>query len=325
MKTWSTFGAIRLTSGAAAQVLAATLLLLGCESAELPAAGDGTTESAQQQGLTLSVVETGHLVGSFTRAGVRVDFDSTRGDAGFQLTLKNRRGETLLEIDDDAQAKLQTIRFGQRLRQTVSHRLLTSPTLDSAPDPGEFQSAGEANAAVDFGNTPEYALLPQLSRALGELGFDGRSYPAALPLHLLALRANENLERGLPSEQAQAHGEPSAPGLETQGLQPGGTCYPIKCPSGGTACLGGNGCYSGIEPQCPTNYGQDLQSDPCHNQCYGMCGSECSCWSWVCGDCNYHSGCAAHDDWCRSCSWYAPWNCALCYSPTALVGLDCRL
>lgn len=51
------------------------------------------------------------------------------------------------------------------------------------------------------------------------------------------------------------------------------------------------------------------------NQCYGMCGNGCSCWSWVCGDCCYHGGCARHDDWCRSGQWY------YCYNITAVVAL----
>jgi hypothetical protein len=56
-------------------------------------------------------------------------------------------------------------------------------------------------------------------------------------------------------------------------------------------------------------------SQPTANDCYGMCGPGCSCWSWVCGDCCYHSGCAKHDSWCRSGAWY--W----CYNITAVVAL----
>lgn len=51
------------------------------------------------------------------------------------------------------------------------------------------------------------------------------------------------------------------------------------------------------------------------NQCYGMCGNGCSCWSWVCGDCCYHNGCARHDDWCRQGQWY------YCYNITAVIAL----
>jgi hypothetical protein len=51
------------------------------------------------------------------------------------------------------------------------------------------------------------------------------------------------------------------------------------------------------------------------NNCYGMCGPGCSCWSWVCGDCCYHYGCARHDDWCRQGQWY------YCYNITAVIAL----
>ena len=56
-------------------------------------------------------------------------------------------------------------------------------------------------------------------------------------------------------------------------------------------------------------------SRPTANECYGMCGNGCSCWSWVCGDCCYHGGCAKHDSWCRNGQWY------YCYNITAVVAL----
>jgi hypothetical protein len=46
--------------------------------------------------------------------------------------------------------------------------------------------------------------------------------------------------------------------------------------------------------------------------CFGMCGNGCNCWRWVCGDCCWHGGCAAHDDDCRSCSFANPLACARC-------------
>jgi hypothetical protein len=52
-----------------------------------------------------------------------------------------------------------------------------------------------------------------------------------------------------------------------------------------------------------------------NNDCYGMCGPGCSCWSWVCGDCCYHYGCAVHDSWCREGKWY------YCYNITAVIAL----
>lgn len=56
-------------------------------------------------------------------------------------------------------------------------------------------------------------------------------------------------------------------------------------------------------------------SRPTANECYGMCGPGCSCWSWVCGDCCYHGGCAKHDTWCRQGQWY------YCYNISAVIAL----
>jgi len=56
-------------------------------------------------------------------------------------------------------------------------------------------------------------------------------------------------------------------------------------------------------------------SRPTANECYGMCGPGCSCWSWVCGDCCYHGGCAKHDAWCRQGQWY------YCYNISAVIAL----
>lgn len=65
----------------------------------------------------------------------------------------------------------------------------------------------------------------------------------------------------------------------------------------------------------PGNEERGAQSScnrPTANQCYGMCGKGCNCWSWICGDCCYHGGCAAHDSDCRKCSWSNPWACTKC-------------
>jgi hypothetical protein len=51
------------------------------------------------------------------------------------------------------------------------------------------------------------------------------------------------------------------------------------------------------------------------NDCYGMCGPGCDCWSWVCGDCCYHWGCAVHDNWCREGEWW--W----CDNITAVIAI----
>ena len=38
---------------------------------------------------------------------------------------------------------------------------------------------------------------------------------------------------------------------------------------------------------------------PTENNCRGLCGKGCWCWSWVCGDCCWHRGCYEHDLCCK--------------------------
>ena len=56
---------------------------------------------------------------------------------------------------------------------------------------------------------------------------------------------------------------------------------------------------------------QSLETDPNSNNCLGMCGKGCSCWTWVCGDCCFHRGCYLHDLCCRHDWWstecITPW------------------
>jgi hypothetical protein len=66
-------------------------------------------------------------------------------------------------------------------------------------------------------------------------------------------------------------------------------------------------------PQSTTGYCEAYPNQG--DSCYGMCGYGCDCWSWVCGDCCYHGGCATHDSWCRQGQWY------YCYNISAVIAL----
>ncbi|XP_032222334.2 uncharacterized protein LOC116604279 [Nematostella vectensis] len=57
------------------------------------------------------------------------------------------------------------------------------------------------------------------------------------------------------------------------------------------------------------------------SDCFGMCGTVCWCWSWVCGDCCLHTGCYQHDWCCRRgyltihclCPWCFGFDCTRGY------------
>jgi hypothetical protein len=288
----------------------------GCASAVEPNAPPANPP----EGLTITTEEPDSIRGSYVEQGNGFQFASDRSANGAHLVFRSLDGTDLIDVLDDAATKSETLTyFGGRLRQTISHALTDAKTLSSPPSADDFLSIGDATAATELAARPEYRLLPGLSNALGGLGLDGKSHPATLPIHLIALRAGQvaaTARRQIPLD----------PLIHPEAIQPNGPCVPFTCANGLTICFGATSCISEPIAICPTDFGGDLQTDPCNNDCYGMCGPDCTCWTQVCGDCSYHQGCATHDDWCGGCSILAPWNCALCYSPTAIYAvLDCRL
>ena len=105
----------------------------------------------------------------------------------------------------------------------------------------------------------EVTLLLEAAEAVGQRGLTGKNTPAVLPFFMFALRTT------------QLHQSPSVGANATTGLQ---------------RRSADDACFS----ECP----------PCEDDdCYGMCGYGCHCWSWVCGDCCLHQGCYGHDTCCR--------------------------
>ena len=59
---------------------------------------------------------------------------------------------------------------------------------------------------------------------------------------------------------------------------------------------------------------------PCpQNECLGMCGRNCDCWKWVCGNCCFNEGCYEHDLICIKCGGVSSLRCIL----TSIIGFSC--
>jgi hypothetical protein len=58
------------------------------------------------------------------------------------------------------------------------------------------------------------------------------------------------------------------------------------------------------------------------DDCFGMCGIGCECWTWVCGDCCLHSICVEHDRQVRDCLELGPSASITCIAaiPSTLFG-----
>ena len=110
-----------------------------------------------------------------------------------------------------------------------------------------------------FLDMKEIGLLEKAAEAVGQREINGRNTPAALPFFMFALRLT------------QLHIE---------------RVYSMASNSTLTHHQKSKSCFDTCPP-CPDD------------ECYGLCGYECNCWEWVCGDCCFHLGCYEHDTCCR--------------------------
>ena len=129
----------------------------------------------------------------------------------------------------------------------------------------------------------EADLIVEAAKALGRAGVMGYESPAALQFYALAMRLDKTKDRmqtqieTYGTARAQAYRRMSLLRSLIQSQPSGSTQNANSCPQEG--CTTAN---------CPDQ----------NNECNGMCGRKCSCWSWVCGDCCVHQGCLIHDNCC---------------------------
>jgi hypothetical protein len=240
-------------------LVAGVVFLVGC-------AGTSDEPGAVKMGagLTLSHATSERLAGQYDREGVVVSFDSVRTGNTFRFEIRGADGRSLIR--------------GEMLGTTFVTHVLDDRLVLSYQDSVEqgVTYSGDQAALGDLERSPESAILPWLSRQLGEFGYNGRDYPASLALHQFSRSVAERLNVEVPKMEIMTPAEGEA-----------GYC------------------------QAYPNQG---------NQCYGMCGRGCSCWSWVCGDCCYHSGCARHDSYCRGSGF---WDKVKCYTNAGAAAFGC--
>ena len=178
---------------------------------------------------------------------------------------------------------------------------------------------GDKRFVDEFFRSSEFALLPELSFALGLAGATGQRYRPSLALHSLGLSAAGFLgvDPARPGVTYRYKLPPELRRPDVRGL------FDRFAP---TDCWSGPDSGPNLEglPTCPGPGG--CESHPNRdNGCFGMCGAGCDCWSWICGDCCYHDFCADHDALLRSCDGAA--DVAFCVAsvlvlPTWLLGCD---
>ena len=123
----------------------------------------------------------------------------------------------------------------------------------------------------------EATLIIEAAQALGDRGIMGMDYPSVMSFYQFALRlANA---RDISSATEYGDGDNLAP--SSRGFQH----------------------RQRRAVRCPKPNGVTCKSLPCpfrkyDNDCFGMCGKGCSCWSFVCGNCCVNQYCLTHDQCC---------------------------
>ena len=157
-------------------------------------------------------------------------------------------------------------------------------------------------------------LFPLLSYKLGvEMGVSGNIYPAALPLHAVALSVATKKHCQVYKMRDRDSDYPRDPGDRNHDTD-AGTITPV----------GGS---SANDKSC-----EGRRPGSREQECFGQCGpfnedGQCICWDWVCDDCCCHVYCRDHDAACEcgdliSCYLGAAFhyltfsiNCAPCNNP----------
>ena len=130
----------------------------------------------------------------------------------------------------------------------------------------------------------EIELITEASRALGKLGITGNENPAALPFYTLAMRLHKYRNTLLNSTSTRPPSEIDRPrNRQKRWLLPA-LYVAIELYEQIDICITGRRPWYGDRS----------------NDCLGMCGPGCECWSWACGDCCVHQGCLIHDRCCRA-------------------------
>ena len=120
--------------------------------------------------------------------------------------------------------------------------------------------------------SPQAKLIIEAALALGNTGIKGEDSQAVMRFYVFALK--------LSNARASVETAPTMPSYSSKSsnLRQRRT---VNCPANGAQCGAG---------QCPYQ--------KYTNACFGMCGADCFCWSFVCGDCCVHNFCETHDECC---------------------------
>ena len=287
-------------------------------------AGAASKNFEDKRGLALKTLSPQKVEGEYYGETGYIQFSSkVRGDDhSFTVTTSTaERDGNILSIKKSEKASMMTMKLGQtklliQMNQPGSglpHSEYVVPQafhnlVDSALNQNfvfraliqqlDSQNANEARrrAIEDLAMCSQANSIIEAAKVLGNAGVMGTDNPAAQQFYVIAMRLakiKDMIKRG-----AVATSDDTVPVQHSFHHMHSMYAYSEQetCPE----------CTTG---RCPYMGDQS-------NECNGMCGLRCGCWSWVCGDCCVHQGCLDHDNCCTKHGYMSP----ACLAP---VGFKC--
>ena len=287
----------------------------------------------EQAVLELEVLTEDNLRGTYRRGSLTLGFSAGRSEAGLSWGLSKGDGTELYRFDQIGESVVISVLGGYR--QYMDQQPLAelngaaAGSLDEATVRSLIPSEGDPALLQDLLAMEEYEELPLLSESLGQHGVTGSAYPIALPIHAFAMGASKMAGAAQVPNSSEPDAAPEVAALHLQGFQGGG----LSCTRSGTqtccvSTVGQRTCFTTPPPPpppppCAPAYPGDLRCDPNNDGCLGLCGDDCSCWDWVCGDCRWHFGCYQHDWFCLQAETASWWDWATAPALYAFYTAQC--
>jgi hypothetical protein len=229
-------------------------------------------------------VQPSHIAGQYRRGSKGITFKSDSTEAGMSFTISTLAGIEIYSVTQDEEY-IRSKLLGSRVRTTFDLSFLDDAREQKSTN-DEFFGIGGASVEGELAAVEEYLSMPER---------------AFLP-HLSRLIGQRLGYTGT--------AYPSTLPLHLMALSVRTDSSVVRLPKD---------TYSTLKPIA----GAACEAYPFpENGCYGMCGPGCKCWSWVCGDCCFHTGCAVHDDYCRTWLGFAHPYCIDFWIPF-LIGGGC--
>ena len=256
-----------------------------------------------RQGLAIIEVSDNKLDGEYRGLLGSIHFTVTSRKGNHSLTVSNIEGEPIIALNKPGDTSMMTMTMGNtkfltKMNEPGSglHKYsdYVVPTALHDHVEAALSNSHVSNVLIQYldGRNSDKArkeavenlvlhgeadLIVEAAEALGNAGVMGTDSSAAQKFYVLAMRLKKMkdlLQSQAESNRYQPIPHSFTPSRYSRNPQKRASCS--ECTTG----------------ECP--YYGDQSRD-----CRGLCGIDCHCWEWLCGDCCVHQGCVEHDDCCE--------------------------